>query len=343
MTFGSSRSFGGRTILTEMSETEERTHDPVLRSGERLGPYEVRGVLGSGGIGTVYRAWDDRLGREVALKVLAGGLEGPASSLADLEREARLLASVSHPSVLGIFDVGEDKGRRYVTTELLDGVDLHQRMGGRPLPWRTAVAIVLEAAKGLAAAHARGIVHLDLKPENIFVLAQGGVKILDFGLARLEAEQRDPVTPAPGDGQRTLMGTLAYLTPEQVAGDPVDHRADIFSLGSVLFEVLSGRPPFQRDTLAATLHAIVHEDPPRLEAPGITIPSGLAHVARRCLAKAPEKRFQTAFDLAFALAEQLTPPSSAHLPSRQWPTRLAFFAAGAATALVALLLLRLLS
>jgi len=300
-------------------------------------------VLGSGGIGTVYRAWDDRLGREVALKVLAGGLEGPASSLADLEREARLLASLSHPSVLGIFDVGEDRGRRYVATELLNGVDLHQRMGGRPLPWRTAVAIVLEAAKGLAAAHSRGIIHLDLKPENIFVLAQGGVKILDFGLARLEAEQRDPATPAPGGGQRALMGTLAYLTPEQIAGDPVDHRADIFSLGSVLFEVLSGRPPFQRDTLAATLHAIVHEDPPRLEVSGMTIPPELARIVKRCLAKDPARRFQTAFDLAFALAEELAPPAASPPHRSEWPIRFAYFVAGAATALAAVLLLRLLS
>ena len=247
--------------------------------------------------------------------------------------------------MLGIFDVGEDHGRRYVTTELLEGVDLHQRMDGRPLPWRTAVAIVLEATKGLAAAHARGIIHLDLKPENIFVLAQGGVKILDFGLARREIEQSDvaaAITPGPAGGQRALMGTMAYLTPEQIAGEPVDHRADIFSLGSVLFEVLTGRPAFQRDTLRATLHAIAHEEPPPLAAPGLTIPPGVGRIVRRCLSKGPQKRFQNALDLAFALSDQLAQPASPPPRRTEWPVKLGYFVAGAATALAGILLLRLL-
>jgi len=314
-----------------------------LPPGERLGPYEIRGVLGSGGIGTVYRAWDGRLDREVALKVLGGAAAQAAASLADLEREARLLASVSHPSVLGIFDVGEERGRRWVATELLAGLNLRDRMANRPLPWRTAVAIVLEVAKGLAAAHARGVVHLDLKPENIFVLAQGGVKILDFGLARrqpeLDADEADPAH----EGQRAIRGTLAYLTPEQVSGEPVDHRADLFSLGSVLFELLTGRAPFRRDGLAATLRAIAHEDPPPLAVPGMTVPAGLARIVRRCLDKDPRRRFQTAFDLAFALSEQLAaaPAASHHAPAS--PVRLGWFVAGLAVgAGGCLLLLRLL-
>ncbi len=310
-----------------------------LQAGDRLGPYEIRTVLGSGGLGTVYRAWDGRLGREVAVKVLARTDDGFGGSLADLEREARLLASVSHPSVLGIFDVGEERGLRWVATELLDGVNLRQRTAGRPLPWRTAVAIVIEAAKGLAAAHARGIVHLDLKPENIFVLARGGVKILDFGLAqRVAGPSADSVrAPEPSGRPVELAGTVAYVTPEQITGSPVDHRADIFSLGTVLFEVLTGRPPFERETPPATLDAIVRDAPPPLATPGTTIPPGLSRIVRRCLRKDPQQRFQTAYDLAFALSEQLAHPGA--VPGRPaWPVRLAWFAAGAATATALLLL-----
>ncbi len=316
-----------------------------LRPGDRLGPYEIRAVLGSGGLGTVYRALDERLGREVAVKVLAGRHDEFGASLADLEREARLLASVSHPGVLGIFDVGEDDGRRWVATELLDGVDLRRRMGGRPLPWRTAVAIVLEAAKGLAAAHSRGIVHLDLKPENIFVLRQGGVKLLDFGLARQMAEPSGDAVRAPAPSGRPveLAGTMAYVTPEQLCGGPVDHRTDIFSLGSVLYEVLCGRSPFQRDTPAATLDAIARADVPPVAAPGTTIPAALARVVRRCLRKNPGERFQTAYDLAFALSEQLAQPPAGAASRTGWPARIAWFAAGAVTTAALLLLLRILA
>jgi eukaryotic-like serine/threonine-protein kinase len=316
-----------------------------LSPGARLGPYEIRGVLGSGGIGTVYRAWDGRLGREVALKVLAEGVDTAAASLAELEQEARLLASISHPNILGIFDVGEERGQRYVVTELLAGTNLRERTAGMPLPWRTAVAIVLEAAKGLAAAHARGIVHLDLKPENIFVLAQGGVKILDFGLARREAGLSGddwPVGPAQRKGERVVVGTLGYLAPEQIAGAPVDHRSDIFSLGGVLYEVLTGREPFKRNTLVGTLNAISNEEPPPFAVPGRTIPDGLVRVVRRCLSKDPRDRFQTAYDLAFALSELLAQPAAAPPPRSAWPARIGYFLAGFATALAAILLLLLL-
>jgi eukaryotic-like serine/threonine-protein kinase len=332
-------------MLVSMKETvSPDLSSAVLQPHDRLGPYEIRDVLGSGGLGTVYRAWDGRLDREVALKVLAEGAEATAGSLADLEREARLLASLSHPNVVGIFDVGEDGGRRYVATELLAGVNLRQRMAGGPLPWRTAVAIVLEATKGLAAAHARGIVHRDLKPENIFVLSEGGVKILDFGLA-----QREPGLPATdasragrhADGEREVAGTTTYLAPEQLAGGPVDHRSDIFSLGSVLFEVLSGRAPFQRGTLRGTLGAIAAADLPPLKPHGLTIPPGLRRIVRTCLEKDPRKRFPTAYDLAFALSEQLAGPSALDPGRREWRLKLGYFLAGAATALACLFLLRL--
>jgi serine/threonine protein kinase len=313
-----------------------------LEAGERLGPYEIRGVLGSGGVGTVYRAWDSRLGRDVALKVLNEGVEAAGASLADLEREARVLASLSHANILGIFDVGEDRGRRYVATELLAGVDLRRRMAGRPLPWRTAAAIMLEAAKGLAAAHARGIVHRDLKPENIFVLAEGGVKILDFGLAWRSPERSagaGAATSRSPDGHLEIAGTVAYLAPEQLAGAPADERSDIFSLGSVLFELLTGRAPFDRDTPTETIDAIASDAPPRLAAPDRTIPAGLARIVRRCLNKDPASRFQTAYDLAFALNEQLAAPS-ALVPRRVgWLVRVGWFVAGAAVAAGCLLLL----
>ncbi len=333
-------------MLVRMNDAmSPRVSSAGLSPGERLGPYEIRGLLGSGGIGTVYRAWDGRLGREVALKVLAEGVERAAASLAELEQEARLLASLSHANILGIFDVGEDRGRRYVVTELLGGVNLHQRMAGQPLPWRTAVAIALETAKGLAAAHARGIVHLDLKPENIFVLAQGGVKILDFGLARREAGLAGnewPAAPEQRKGERVVVGTLGYLAPEQIAGAPVDHRSDIFALGGVLYEVLCGREPFKRSTLVGTLNAISNEEPPTLAVPGRTIPDGLVRVVRRCLSKDPRDRFQTAYDLAFALSELLAQPAAPLRPRPGWPARVGYFLAGFATALAAVLLLLLL-
>ena len=308
----------------------------------RLGPYEIRGVLGSGGLGTVYRAWDARLQREVALKVLDEGAEDAASSLADLKREARLLASLSHPAILGIFDVGEQDGRRWVATELLEGVNLRRRMDGRPLPWRTATAIVLEVAKGLAAAHAGGIVHLDLKPENVIVLSRGGVKIVDFGLARRTQGSDGGPRPRSGSG-RVLKGSVAYLTPEQVTGRRVDSRSDIFALGSVLFEVLTGRAPFLRDTVGATLDAVVGDDAPRLGGQVATVPPGLARIVRRCLEKDPEARFQTAYDLAFALSEQLSLPAARVRFRTPWTVRLGYFAAGAAAAAAVWLLLRLMS
>jgi serine/threonine protein kinase len=315
-----------------------------LRSGLRLGPYVIRGVLGSGGIGTVYRAWDERLGRDVALKVLKEGVEDAGGSLADLEREARVLASLSHANILGIFDVGEDDGRRYVATELLAGVDLRRRMAGKPLPWRTAVAIVLEVAKGLAAAHSRGVVHRDLKPENIFVLARGGVKILDFGLAGLEPAPRRAAAAGAADrasGDLEIAGTAAYLAPEQLTGAPADQRSDIFALGSVLFELLTGRAPFDRDTPLATIDAIATEEAPRLAAPGQTIPDELARIVRRCLNKDPGARFQTAYDLAFALSEQLALPPAPRSRRSEWLVRAGFFLAGAAAAAACLLLLGL--
>jgi serine/threonine protein kinase len=332
-------------MLVTMSDTAfPRLPSAKLEAGDPLGPYEIRDVLGSGGIGTVYRAWDGRLGREVALKVLADALQGAVASLADLEREARLLASLSHPNVLGIFDVGEDRGRRWVATELLVGANLRQRMAGRPLPWRTAAAIMLEATKGLAAAHARGIVHLDLKPENIFILARGGVKILDFGLARRAVQPGDDAVdlPASTGAQREVVGTLAYLAPEQLVGAPVDHRADIFSLGSVLYELLAGRPAFRRGTISASMEAIAHEEPPPLAVRGSKIPAELARIVRRCLRKDPHERFQAAYDLAFALSEQLAQPATSPPRGAEWRVKLGYFVAGVVAALAGLLLLRLL-
>jgi serine/threonine protein kinase len=320
---------------------------PALLPGERLGPYEIRGVLGSGGLGTVYRALDPRLGREVAVKVLAEGAAA-GGSLVELEREARLLASLSHPNILGIFDLGEDHGRRYAVTELLAGVDLRQRMRGGRLPWRSATAIALEVAKGLAAAHARGVVHLDLKPENVFVLAEGGVKILDFGLARRERERPVTIEPDPerGDDRRLVVaGTPAYLAPEQLAGAPVDHRSDIFALGGMLHELLTGSAPFRRDSLPATMRAIADDEAPALAGAAAAVPGELAGIVRRCLRKDPEKRFQTSLDLAFALAAVLARPPAGNDPAPArppWRVRAAWFAAGVAAALTALLLLALL-
>jgi serine/threonine protein kinase len=319
----------------------------TLAAGTRLGAYEIVGLLASGGMGEVYRARDRRLAREVAVKVIAEGLSEDPNEHARFEQEARMLASLSHPSILSIFDFGEEQGVRYAVMELLVGKNLRERMAGSALPWRTAVAVAVAVAKGLAAAHARGIVHRDLKPENIFLLVDGGVKILDFGLAR-----RDPVgsrqgaTPSSGSfspvAEGVLVGTTLYMAPEQVCGQPVDARTDIFGLGCVLYEMLTGHRPFARVSIGDTMAAILNEQPPPLAAAGRRVPGALARVVSMCLEKEAEKRIQSAYDLAFALDEIIGRPLSVAVPVSLWPARIAFFVLGVAAGIGLMLVLRLL-
>jgi serine/threonine protein kinase/tetratricopeptide (TPR) repeat protein len=277
----------------------------MLAIASRLGPYEIVAPLGAGGMGEVYRARDTRLEREVAVKVLPEPFTKDPDRLARFEREAKAVAALSHPNILAVHDYGTDGAVTYLVMELLEGETLRSRMARGPLPWREAVEVGEAVAQGVAAAHAKGIVHRDLKPENLFLTADGQVKILDFGLARIAAlpntqSETRPYVPAetqPG----TVLGTVGYMSPEQVRGQPVDVRSDIFSLGCVLYEMVTGIHPFARETAAETQAAILRDEPPHLGASGAIVPVDVERVIRHCLEKSLDVRCQAARDLALAL------------------------------------------
>jgi Tol biopolymer transport system component len=275
-----------------------------LLVGMRLGPYEVRGPLGAGGMGEVYRARDTRLGRDVAVKVLPAEANQDPDRLRRFEQEARLAGSLNHPNVLTLFDVGSHEGAPYLVTELLEGRTLREVLVGGPLSPQKAVEYGQQIAGGLATAHERGVIHRDLKPANVFVTKSGRVKILDFGLAKLtHAEPRgEGTSKAPTETAEGLaVGTAGYMSPEQVRGHAVDARSDIFALGAVVYEMLSGRRAFEGETPADALSAILHADPPEIATATGPLASGLERIVRRCLEKDPEERFQSARDMAFAL------------------------------------------
>ncbi|HYX19927.1 MAG TPA: protein kinase [Thermoanaerobaculia bacterium] len=309
-----------------------------MTAGTRLGSYEIVGALGAGGMGEVYRARDTKLDRDVAIKVLPERLTASPDALARFEREAKAVAALSHPNILSIFDFGTHGSVSYAVMELLEGQTLREKIDAGAVSQRQAVDWSLQVAKGLSAAHSRGVVHRDLKPENVFVTNDGHVKILDFGLAkRLEAEP-SPETNAPtGSGHTepgTVMGTMGYMSPEQVRGLPVDHRSDIFSFGAILYELLSGRKAFKRDTSSDTIAAILKEDPPELTTSGRNVSPALDHVVRHCLEKDRENRFQTAKDVAFALSEASSSTTAvtsgghvAALPEKRSTNKLAIVAA----------------
>jgi serine/threonine protein kinase/tetratricopeptide (TPR) repeat protein len=270
-------------------------------------------------MGEVYRARDSRLGRDVALKVLPQAVARDPDRVARFEREARALAALSHPSLLAIHDVGREGDVAYAVTELLEGETLRQRIARERLPWRKAVEIAASLADGLACAHDRAIVHRDVKPENVFLTADGRVKLLDFGLARAEAvgsigeSGLDTLSsPSSPTHAGALVGTVGYMSPEQVKGQPADHRSDLFSLGLVLHEMLSGQRAFARETAAETMTAILREPAPELHLSGSDAPPELARLLAHCLEKAPAERFQSARDLAFALRSLLSGSAPAH-------------------------------
>src|SRR5262245_25280154 len=279
----------------------------TLNAGTRLGPYEVLSPLGAGGMGEVYRARDSKLDRDVAIKVLPAQLTSDAEAMARFEREAKAVAALSHPNILAIHDFGTHGGVSYAVTELLEGETLRGKLDSGSISQKQAVDWAQQIAKGLSAAHGKGVVHRDLKPENVFVTKDGHVKILDFGLAK-RVDEADPSgqTSAPTGGHTapgTVMGTMGYMSPEQVRGLPVDHRSDIFSFGAILYELLSGRKAFKRDTASDTIAAIMRDEPPELSGSGRTIPVALDHIVRHCLEKDRDNRFGTARDVAFALSE----------------------------------------
>jgi eukaryotic-like serine/threonine-protein kinase len=278
----------------------------TIAAGTRLGPYQVSGVLGIGGMGEVYRAHDSRLHRDVAIKVLPEIVATDRDRIARFEQEARATAALNHPNIVALYDIGTEHGIAYVVSELLNGTTLRERIATEPMPPRKVVEVGLRILSGLAAAHERGIAHRDLKPENIFVTADSGVKILDFGLAKLSAAvaagaSTVATVTSPQTTPGLVLGTIGYMAPEQVRGLPADHRADIFAFGAIVYEMLTGRRAFSGATTADTMTAILTADPPDISSTPNGVSAAMNAVIRRCLEKDARDRFQSARDLAFAL------------------------------------------
>ena len=293
--------------------------DCVITIGQILaGRFKILAALGAGGMGEVYRAHDQRLSREVAVKILPDRVCSDEKALSRFEKEAKALAALSHPNILSIFDSGTDQDVYYAITELLHGETLRQALNGSSLPWKRAVEIAIPIADGLSAAHSAGIIHRDLKPENVFVTSEHRIKILDFGLARRESHvAAEEVTNAPTASHQTapnvIVGTVPYMSPEQIRGDTVDARTDIFSFGCLLYEMISGHRPFQGETSPEIMTAILKNDPPPLT----NIPPELQQIISHCLEKKPDNRFQSARDLEFALKTILTTSSAPAHPNVQ--------------------------
>src|SRR2546422_11725390 len=278
----------------------------TLTPNTRLGPYEIRAQIGEGGMGEVYRARDTKLGRDVAIKVLPAAFSADAERLRRFEQEAQAAGALNHPNILVIFHIGTHGGAPYIVSELLEGETLRDRMAGAALPQRKALDYALQIARGLAAAHDKGIVHRDIKPDNVFITDDGRVKILDFGLAKLTSatdgtSQTEVPTRKVNTDPGTVMGTMGYMSPEQLKGQHIDHRSDIFSFGAILYEMLSGKRAFRGDSMAETMSAILREDTPDLSESNKTVSPALERVVRHCLEKNPAERFHSARDLAFAI------------------------------------------
>jgi len=302
-----------------------------LASGARLGPYEIQSLLGAGGMGEVYRARDTALGRDVAVKILNSGALCDPDRLRRFRQEAQAAAALNHPNILAIHYVGENEGAPYIVSELMEGESLRARLNASPLPVRKSVDYALQIIEGLAAAHEKGIIHRDLKPENIFLTKDGRAKILDFGLAKLTSPEdafadSQGLTQTRGSAPGLILGTVAYMSPEQVRGLPLDSRADIFSFGLILREMLSGKNAFLPGTPADTMSAILKEHPPELTLSSSALSGPLDRLLRRCLEKNPADRFQSVRDLGFALqavnGSGTSTASSAAEPSRRsWTSR----------------------
>ncbi len=311
----------------------------TIGAGQRLGPYEVLAPLGAGGMGEVYRARDTRLGRDVAIKVLLPAARSDPERSARFELEARATSALSHPNIMALYDVGIHEGSPYVVSELLEGQSLAERLEGGPLPFRKALDYARQMAEGLAAAHAKGIIHRDLKPQNVFITRDGRAKLLDFGLARLV--ETDGRGTDEADTQGRILGTVGYMSPEQVRGETADGRSDIFSFGTVLYEMLTGRRAFRGNTAVETMNGILKSDPVPFADTVSGFPPGLERIVWHCLEKAPEERFQSARDLAFDLDTVSTVaslPALPLLPARVRPRTLRLVAGGllAGLAVVAL-------
>jgi Tol biopolymer transport system component len=297
-----------------------------LTTGTKLGAYEILAPLGAGGMGEVYRARDAKLNRDIAIKILPAALASDPAARARFEREAQAVAALSHPNILGIFDFGIEKDVPFAVMELLDGVTLREQLHDGAVAARKAIEYAQQIAAGLGAAHARGITHRDLKPENVFVTRDGRIKILDFGLAKIGpgADVSGPSMMATSPaltGAGTIVGTVGYMSPEQVRGRDVDHRSDVFSFGAILYELLSGQRAFTGDSAVETMNAILKEDPPELTRANAALPPALDRIVHRCLEKNPDERFHSARDVAFALDAISTTTSDTARPPLVTPGR----------------------
>ena len=318
----------------------------ALATGTRLGPYEIVALIGAGGMGEVYRARDPRLGREVAIKVLPPAYSADADRLHRFELEARAAAALNHSNILAVYDLGTHEGAPFIVSELLEGETVRERLTAGPIGIRRALGYALQIAHGLAAAHAKEIIHRDLKPENLFITRDNHVKILDFGLAKLTQDVAAAGTPSrmatasPATEPGVVLGTAGYMAPEQVRGQALDQRADLFAFGAILYELLTGRRAFRGETAPDTMAAILNDEPPDLRSAAPQVPPAVARIVERCLEKNPAARFQTASDLAFAL-ESLsglsseTPAAAAGAPRARLPRWLGWAAAGIAVAALA--------
>jgi len=282
----------------------------ALTLGTRLGTYEIVAPLGTGGMGEVYRARDHKLDREVAIKVLPQNVAADPDRLARFEREAKAVAALSHPNILSIFDFGAQAGISYAVMELLEGETLRAKIDAGPITQKQAVDYALQVLRGLSAAHGKNIVHRDLKPENLFVTGDGHLKILDFGLAKRVDAVLEMSAPTRSNHTEpgTIMGTAGYMSPEQIKALPLDHRSDIFSFGTILYELLSGKRAFKRETTAETMAAIMRDEPPALLESGRNISPALDRIVTHCLEKDRDHRFQSAKDIAFSLLEHSSSP-----------------------------------
>jgi serine/threonine protein kinase/Tol biopolymer transport system component len=315
----------------------------ALAQGTILGQYEIRSPLGAGGMGEVYRARDTRLEREVAIKVLPESFTSDPERLRRFELEARAAAALNHPNILAVYQMATHEGVSYLVSELLEGETLRERIKRGPVPLSKAIDYGVQIADGLAAAHERGIVHRDLKPENLFLNKDGRVKILDFGLAKLV-----PAPAASPDGRTVtlqeetepgaVVGTVGYMSPEQVRGGTADHRSDIFAFGTILYEMVTGKRAFRKPTSPETMVAILNEDPPPISQLAADTPAGMQRVVQRCLEKNPEQRFYSAHDLAFALESisdwAISPVPSGPAQESTRPNRMRFATAGVSLLLV---------
>ena len=278
-----------------------------MKNGKKIGNYEIQSPIGAGGMGEVFLAHDERLGRDVAIKVLPADFAANGDRLRRFEQEARAAGMLNHPNILTVYDTGTHDDAPFIVAELLEGEELREHLGDGALPVRKAVDYARQIAAGLSAAHERGVIHRDLKPENVFVTKDGRVKILDFGLAKLKPAKlaggmdTNAPTQKPLTDPGAVMGTVGYMSPEQVRGQESDHRGDIFSFGAILYEMLAGERAFGRETMAETMTAILKEEPPELSEANAKINPALEKIVYRCLEKKPERRFQTASDLGFAL------------------------------------------